>query len=80
MIDTYILYCAKISWVFNFANFANFQPFVKIFVKIFGTRRAVCVCSEFAKLFQQNHYSRKFRLSKILHYTVDTYIHNSYIL
>ena len=52
-----ILYSAKFSGVFNFANFANFQLFVKIFQRKFltcGMRRAVCTCSEFTKLFQQN--------------------------
>ena len=49
-------YGAKFSRVFNFANF---QLFAKIFQRKFLTRgvqcaRAVCACSEFAKLFQRN--------------------------
>ena len=35
---TIIPYSAKFSWVFNFANFANFQLFVKLFQRKFLTR------------------------------------------
>ena len=38
-----ILYSAKFLWVFNFANFVNFQLFVKIFQQNFLTRGVQCV-------------------------------------
>ena len=45
-----LLYSAKFSQVFNFANFCKFSA---VSMKIFDTQRAVCACSEFTKLFQQ---------------------------
>ena len=61
-----IPYRAKFSWVFNFANFVNFQPFTKIFQQRFDMRHAVCVCSKlFQRNFQKSLFAKIFRPSKI---------------
>ena len=36
-------YCVKSSWVFNFANFVNFQSFAKMFQRKFSARSMQCV-------------------------------------
>ena len=40
-----ILYRAKFSWVFNFADFINFQSFAKIFKRKVWTHGAQRVCA-----------------------------------
>ena len=47
------LYSAKFSWVFNFANFANFQLFVKIFQRKFLTPDVQCAIISTKLLFQK---------------------------
>ena len=64
-----ILYSAKFSRVFNFTNFVNFKPFVKIFQRKVLTHGAQCAHAVnsrnyFNKIFK-NRYLRKFRPSKI---------------
>ena len=69
-----IHYCIALLRVFNFANFANFQPFVKIFQRKFLTCCVQCIHAAnswnyFNEIFK-NRYSWKFRPLKILRYTV----------
>ena len=64
-----IQYSTKFSQVFNFVNFANFQPFAKIFQRKYLTRgvrcaRAASLRNYFNKI-SKNCYPRKFRPMKI---------------
>ena len=61
----HIPFSAKFSRVFNFANFANFQPFEKIFQQKFLTHGVRCAhaASSRNEIFK-NCYPRKFRPSK----------------
>ena len=59
-------YSIKFSQVFKFVNFANFQPFAKMFQRNFLTRAVQCanLWNNLNEVFI-NHYLQKFRPSKI---------------
>ena len=77
-----IQYSANFSWVFNFANFVNFQPFVKVFQRKFLTCESLFSCSGCRSIEGQHpgavllneifktRFPRRFRPSKIKCYTV----------
>ena len=58
VIQQSVPYSAKFSRVFNFTNFANFKPFVKLFQRKFLTRKPYRLCCRIYNEHSQKRYRR----------------------